>query len=76
MTFCYIWPVERLFSVLAKISQYTGTALALVSLFHGGNFLVKWLNLLSLIAPRFSGKKPKRESDKCTFKDVLHPIAL
>jgi hypothetical protein len=76
MTFCYILSVERLFSVSAKISQYTGTALALVPLFHGGNFMVKWLNLLSLTAPTFSGKKSTRESDKCTYKDVLDPIAL
>jgi hypothetical protein len=56
------------------ISQHTGTPLALVPLFHGGN--VRWNCCLcvSLTSPGFSWKKSKWESKKCTFKGILHAI--
>jgi hypothetical protein len=44
MTFCHILPMERLFKV-SPISQHSGTPLALVPLFHGGND-VKSLSML------------------------------
>jgi hypothetical protein len=60
----------------AIISQPTWTTLALVLLFRGGNTLVKSLSVSSLTAPRLSGKKSKWQPKKCTFKDILHPVAL
>jgi len=30
----------------------------------------------SLIVPRFFGKTSKCQSNKCTFKNILHPVAL
>ena len=49
MTFCYILPLEPFFCV----SSNNWLALALVPLFHGGNFLVKSLSLLIAHCPKF-----------------------
>jgi hypothetical protein len=72
---CRLWNVSL--EGPAVVCQHTEAPLALVPLFHVGNVLMKSLSpCSSQTAPRFSRKKYNWESKKCTFRDILHPIAL